>query len=258
MKMYPLYEFPPSMEVLEKILIHIDYNQPISNELLKSFVSELIGKRSSRTNITIKELKKLNIIEGTSEFSLTWETQLYLDLKRPVDGLILYLVYQIPELFKVCKDICFIDPEFKLSKPKLLEKLYELGYEEGKLSTNREKLFGLIRIIKICQRDTFDNPFEQYSNYISFLKHLQKLYLILTNNQYDKNITLVELQNEMIKEKNIEKKEFEDFISQLYFDPILSSRTSFSTVNNDFASKGYVQVADKKFYYLKIKENFKL
>ena len=55
--MYPLYEFPPSMEVLEKILIHIDYNQPISNELLKSFVSELIGKRSSRTNITIKELK---------------------------------------------------------------------------------------------------------------------------------------------------------------------------------------------------------
>ncbi|WP_230504561.1 hypothetical protein [Sutcliffiella rhizosphaerae] len=258
MKIYPLYEFPPSMEVLEKILIHVDYNQPILDEALKSFVGELLGKRPSRTNITIKELKKLNIIEGTSEFSLTWESQLYIDLKRSVDGLILHSVYKIPDLFDICKNICFIDPELKLLKPELLEELYELGYQEGKISTNREKLFGLTRMIKICQNNMFKNPFEKYGNYMDFLKKMQKVYLELTNNQYDKNITLVELQNEIMKQENIEKGISESFIKQLYFDPILSSYISFSTVNNDFASKGYIWIGENKFYYLKLKRNFEI
>ncbi|MEX3748288.1 MULTISPECIES: hypothetical protein [Lysinibacillus] len=257
MNIYPLYEFPPNVEVLEGILHYIDYEQPVISEKLKDFVGELLGKRPSRTNITIKELKKIGIIEGDKEFSLTWETQLYLDLRRPIPNLIIHLIHKIPELFKICKDICDLDPENNLSKPKVLKNLYEIGYQEGKLSTNREKLHGLMRVIQICRNSQCSNPFKEYEYFIEWLENIEGNYLLFTNNRYDENIALTDLKCKM-DEQDIQKtNDFEIMLNKLYSDPVFSSFTSFSSVSNNFAKKGYIEFEGNKFYYLKLKRNLK-
>ncbi|MGE7114177.1 hypothetical protein [Lysinibacillus sp. NPDC047702] len=250
MNIFPLYEFPPDTKVLEKIIFYIEQTQPISVLELKKFVGTLLGKRPSRTNITIKELSKLGIIEGGKGITLSWETQLYLDLKKPLSDLLIYLSYKKIDLFRICKDICRIDPQNTLSKPQLLLHLYELGYEEGKLSTNREKLHGITRFINICKESTENNPFEEYEHYMDYLNILETIYLSHTKNKYNVNVTLAELK-ENIKEKNC----FEYMLNKLYSDPLLSPKTSFSSVSNAFAIKGFVKLNHSNFYYLKIKES---
>lgn len=252
MKIYPIYEFPNSIKLLEEILNYINDNQPVLKKDLDFFVGKLIGKRSSRTRITIKDLKKLKIIEGDSEISLTWETQIYIDLSAPLYKLLVYCVYKIPDLFNVCYHICSIDPELKLSKPKLFEKLKEIGFEEEKIVTVREKLFAIIRIISICLLDKNNNQnvFSDYKMYIEFLKSLESSYLNLSNNQYDSNVVISDLKDDLFQY------EFINNIERLYKDPVYASKTSFSVVNEDFAFRNYMYINKQKYYYFKLKKSF--
>lgn len=255
--MYPLYEFPPTIYHLEEIVTSIDLVQPLSIEETRNLVSRIVGKRPSRTNITVKELKKLKIIEEHERcISLSWETQLYVDMERDLTDLLLYLVYRIPELFNLCNLICKIDPNFELSKPELLLNLFNYGYEEEKVTTAREKLFGIVRLVEVCKKEEVTNPFSRYKEYIEFLYKIDRAYLDLTAGLYNKNLEIVKLKRKILEDNSLSEEIFDDFFIMLYRDPIFSSNTSFTTVIKDFATEGYYLLNNVDYYYLKLKKSF--
>jgi len=254
MKLYPLYEFPPSLEDLEKLLKIIDLNSYLSIEKTRNTVSQLYGKRSSRTNIQIKDLRKLGLINVDDNVSLSWETQLYIDLNRDLRGLLVYNIFKIESLFNDCKLICDIDPTMCLSNPALYEKLLEYGYEDENKQTAFGKLFAIKRLIKSCQNTDELNPFLGYERYMAFLSLLQETYIQFVG-QYKKNAILADLFRALC-ELGFKEKEVGEYLSKLYKDPVFASYTSFSTVNIEFAKEYYLTILDDQFYYVKIKEPF--
>lgn len=254
MKLYPLYEFPPSLEELEKLLKIIDLSPSLPIEKLREIVSQLYGKRASRTNIQIKDLGKLGLIELGYEVSLTWETQLYVDLNRSINRLLLHNSYKINELFHNCKLICQIDPEFSVSNQALYDKILEHGYTEENRRTASEKLYAIKRLIKSCQFENNSNPFLEYEQYIHFLTTLQSEYLLLASG-FQKNVVISKLADALQK-KGYTEEGIKRNISLLYSDPIFATYTSFSTVNLDFAKKDYYSILKEDLYYIKINKPF--
>jgi len=254
MKLYPLYEFPPSLEDLEKLLKVIDLNTHLSIEQTRNTVSQLYGKRSSRTNIQIKDLKKLGLIEINDNVSLSWETQLYIDLDRDLRDLLIYNVYRLESLFNVCKLICDIDPTLSLTNPSLHEKLLGYGYKVENKRTSVEKLYAIKRLIKSCQIVNELNPFLGYERYMAFLSLLQETY-IQSVGQYKKNAVLANLHSALC-ELGFKEKEVDEYFAKLYKDPVFAAYTSFSTVNMEFAKENYITILNDQLYYVKIIESF--
>ncbi|MCK0473757.1 hypothetical protein [Halalkalibacter sp. APA_J-10(15)] len=254
MKLYPIYEFPPSLEELEELIRFIDLSPSLSLEKLRDIASQLYGKRMSRTNILIKDLAKLGLIEGRSVVTLTWEAQLYVDLNRKLDKLLVHNVYKINDLFESCKLICKIDPKITMTNPSLYKEVLKHGYSEENIRTVTEKLYAIKRLIKASQREGVFNPFLEYEQYIDFLSLLKKEYLILVGG-YGKNASITSL-FEALQKYGYEREDFKRNLDLLYSDPIFATYTSFSTVNIDFAKKDYFLIKDDTFYYIKIKKSF--
>lgn len=254
MKLYSIYEFPPSLEELEELIKLIDLSSSLPLEKLRVITSQLYGKRMSRTNILIKELVKLGLIEGRSVVNLTWEAQLYVDLNRKLDKLLLHNVYKINDLFESCKLICKIDPKLKMTTSSLYKEILKYGYVEENIRTVTEKLYAIKRLIKAVQRESVFNPFLEYEEYIEFLSVFNNEYLIHVG-EYGKNASITILY-EALKNYGYEKEKFKRNLELLYSDPIFATYTSFSTVNVDFAKNDYFQIKDESFYYIKIKKSF--
>lgn len=254
MKLYPLYEFPPSLKELEKLLKIIDLSPSIPIEKLREIVSQLYGKRASRTNIQIKDLSKLGLIEIGHEVSLTWETQLYVDLNREINRLLLHNSFQIGDLFNNCKLICHIDPNLSMSNQALYNKILEYGYTEENRRTVSEKLYAIKRFIKACQIGNDLNPFLGYEQYIHFLTILQSEYLLLVGG-FEKNAVISRLVD-ALKKSRYKEEDIKKYILLLYSDPIFATYTAFSTVNIDFAKKNYYSILKEDLYYIKINRPF--
>lgn len=256
MELYSLYEFPPDISSFNEVLSEIDRVKVIEIDNLENVVSRIFGKRPSRTKILIKDLRKLGFIEGNEKVSLSWETQMYLTTKNDLRGLILLLTYQIPILFQNCIDILQVDPAFDLSNPSLIKSLHELGYKKEKLTTSREKIYAIKRLINLSKDEPCrQNHFKDFQVYIDSLQLLEQCYLKRTNNKWNENVIISELQEEYEERKDAEQS-FSKVITSLFYDPVFASFTSFSTVVSKFAHSNYFKLDKEVFYYIKIKENF--
>lgn len=254
MKLYSLYEFPPTKDKLDEIL-HLFYQlQPLS--YVESFdgVRSIIAKRPSRAQITLKNLIKLGLLEGKSEISLTWESQIYLDMGKNLEDLLLYLIYKRAELFFLCERICDIDEEFLLSNPKLLVQLWDIGYETERLTTAKEKLYAIKRLILCCKIQN-GNPFRGYRQYIDFLKKIESVYLLETNNQFNVPISIMDLKKKLLK-CDVDTAEFNKGFIKLYFDPIFATYTSYTSVISEFADQEYFCIDKESYYYFKLLKRF--
>ncbi|KAB2481421.1 hypothetical protein [Bacillus cereus] len=252
MKIYSLYEFPPDLASLSKLISIVDAIQPLSKDTMREIVSDIFGKRSSRTEILIKDLKKIGIIEGNDLMTLSWESQLYVDLRADLRRLLVHNVYKINELFYICKLICDIDPTLELSNQNLYKLLLlNCSLDVENKRTVSEKLYAIKRLVRLCQNSEEVNPFKAHEVYIGFLRNLQKKYIEEAEG-YAKNVIIKNLESAMCI-SGYTKAEFNRFMTMLYTDPIYATYTSFSIVNKEFAEKGYITLEDKDFYYIKIK-----
>lgn len=254
MKLYPLYEFPPNLAELDNLLRIIDLSQPLSKESMENLVGELFGKRTSRTEILIRTLRKLDLVILEEEYSLSWGTQLYLDMKRNIQGLLLHHVYKQIDLFRDCKNICQIDPGLNLSNLALYEKMLDCNYEKENKRTVSEKLYAIKRLIKSCQTEHESNPFIEHEKYIKFIYILEESYLSIVG-VYGRNMIIKELEKILVS-KGYSKLTFSKYLKQLFKDPILATSTSFSTVSEDFAVGEYISINNDDYYFVKINKNF--
>lgn len=253
MKIYSLYEFPKDESELDVIIRYVDEYQPVQLNKLMDLISETIVKANSRTNITLRTLKKIGLIEGDKLISLSSATQIYLDLNKTFQGLLLYLTYMRPELFRDCKAIYKLIKKDLLSNTDLIKVLWKMEYEDSK-RTAQEKVYAIKRLISMCEKDNERNPFEEYEKYILFLSKLQDKYFLLTGDKKNEPIAIQRLKNAMVQEK-ITEKEFDENFTDLYSDPIYSAKTSFTTVIKEFANEKYYKILGKEFYYFKLSES---
>lgn len=255
MKLYPLYEFPATIEDFENILIEIDMCQPVDYEECLSIIHKIIDKRESRTKITLKNLIKLGILQGKEKISLSWESQLYMDLKSDLRQLLLYLIYQRVELFLICYHICKVDKNLSLNKTEIIKSLECLGYDTGNIRTSKEKIYAIKRVIKSVKINE-RNPFLEYKLYRDSLQYLQNVYLLATNKtNIPIELAVLEIKyDEYIENYNYKAEDFKELIRKLYSDPIYSSYTSFTTAIRKFTDNNYLNINNNEYYYFKLNE----
>ncbi|MCB2291590.1 hypothetical protein LGK97_17895 [Clostridium sp. CS001] len=252
MKMYSLYEFPKDEQELNTIIQYVDKYQPVQYEKLLDIISETIVKANSRTNITLKTLRKIGLIEGDRLISLSPTTQIYLDLNKSLQDLILYLIYLKKDLFEACKLIFKITYNATISNTDLIRELSKIGYLDSK-RTAQEKVYAIKRLISMCQKYDEHNPFHEYEEYISFLVRLQSEYFLLGEGKKNEPIPIEKLKRAMIK-CDLSGTLFDENFSKLYNDPIYSMHTSFTTVINEFAREKYYKLLEKDYYYFKLSD----
>jgi hypothetical protein len=250
MKIYKLYEFPPTKVQLINFLLRVEKIQPITKEIAMDIAHAMYGKRSSRSEITVRNLMQLGLLMGRTKISLSMESQLYLDIGKDIADLLLHLVYNIPSLFNVCEDICNLDPKMELDNPSLLELLYSNGYQKEKISTAREKIYAIKRLIVSCEKEGICNSFIEYKKYREFLGNLQNCYLMLVNDKIGEVIEINTLRDELITRLETSS-EFDINIKRLYHDVLLVNNVSFTGVNSDFARRKYYTIGNNDFYYIK-------
>lgn len=250
MKIFPIYEFLSSTEELKRLLTEIDKKQPVSYEDCLYIINKIIGKRKSRTKITLSNLRKLEfLIKEMNDIKLSWESQMYIDMNRELQNLILYFIYKKKELFDLCKLIYCKNSALDISNSNLVRYLEIRGYKTKKMRSETEKIYAIKRLISCCVTDSDRNPFIEYEEYMSFIKLLQDLYLKMS----EKTSLPVEIkgieENFLNEYKGFGKKYFAKMLVKVYFDPIYSTYTFFSTVTKSFAIKKYFKIADKDYYY---------
>lgn len=255
MKMYPLYEFPQSLIQLTQLLRLIEKLQPVSKVEAVSLVERLYGKRNSRSEITIRNLRDLGILSGYKNIILSSETQLYLDMNKNLNQLLLFSIYKKNELFQLCNDLYTIKNFMELDNPVLLEALYSMGYVREKLATGREKIYAIKRLVSCCSSDNNfqnNNPFEAYRHYRSFVSAIQDSYYEISHGNIGEAIPITSLRNYMIKNYSTSNDQFQKFIETLYSDILLSRNVSFTTANIEFAGLGYHEINGINYYFIKL------
>ncbi|ETT72610.1 MULTISPECIES: hypothetical protein [Bacillus] len=254
MKLYPIYEFPESLYDLLTILVNIEKMQPMQIIEVEKLLEKFVGKRSSRIKITVRNLRSLNIITGTDIIKLSYETQVYIDTNSELSELLLLLVYNEDGLFKQCKDICNIGNFDTLNNIALAHALWKQGYTEEKINTAKEKIYALKRLINCCynNKNTDINIFVEYESYMNFIEDLQEEYLNIAT--IGDAVAITDIRNKMQKSKGYSLHQFNNFLSRLFDDPIHSKFIAFTTVNDDFAHKGYFNIHMKNYYYIKLLE----
>ncbi|MGG1519951.1 hypothetical protein ABE504_31485 [Paenibacillus oryzisoli] len=255
MKIYPLYEFPPNLEQLAQLLSEIEKVQPISKSDAAALVQKLYGKRKSRSEITIRNLRDLGVLSGMNNIMLSSETQLYMDMDKDLAQLLLYYIYKQPSLFQLCNDLFSIDNFMEIDNPVLLSIIYSMGYKSEKLATGREKIYAIKRLISCCISDStliLENPFYNYKNYYEFIKVLQESYFHTSHERIGEPIPIVLLRDYVIKEHNYSIEQFQKYLNSLYTDILLSRNISFTTANVEFAGMGYYVINNKNYYFMKL------
>ncbi|MNO34835.1 hypothetical protein D3C76_248790 [compost metagenome] len=252
--MYPLYEFPQNLTHLTQLLHLIEKVQPINKLEAISLVEKLYGKRSSRSEITIRNLRDLGILSGYKNIMLSSETQLYLDMNKSLNHLLLFFVYRKVELFQLCSDLHAIRNFMELDNPELLEKLYSMGYSRDKLSTGREKIYAIKRLVHCCSENNFQdvNPFESYRHYRNFVKVLQECYFDLSLGNFGEAVPITLLRDHMVSKKSSSNAQFHQYLQLLYSDILLSRNVSFTTANIEFAGLGYYEINGTNYYFIKV------
>lgn len=253
--MYPLYEFPQSLTQLTQLLHLIEKVQPINKIEAVSLVEKLYGKRNSRSEITIRNLRDLGVLSGYKNIMLSSETQLYLDMNKNLSQLLLFFIYKKNDLFRLCNDLYTIKDFMELDNPELLNALYSIGYQREKLATGREKIYAIKRLVSCCIDINFQglNPFESYLLYREFIKALQESYFDLSHGNFGEAIAITSMRDYMIKKQQCSSTEqFQKFIQSLYSDIILSRNVSFTTANVEFAGLGYHEINGTNYYFIKL------
>ncbi|MFC9706639.1 hypothetical protein ACFTRD_00605 [Paenibacillus sp. NPDC056933] len=254
MKLYPLYEFPPDEASLLKILFEFDNSQPVSRSEAVEIVQQVYGKRQSRSKIIVRNFQDLGLLSlSNQKINLSQETQLYLDMSKKVSDLLLNLTFRNIDLFKVCFDICEIPNYNDLSNPKIIDFLvYNMGYHREKLTTAKEKMFALRRLINICNPSDEQNEFKTYQSFIKFLGILENEYLGITGQYYGEAIPLNLLKENIINNTPYSSSQINIYIEKLYLDILLSRNVSFTNANVEFAKMGYFEISKKNYYFIKI------
>jgi hypothetical protein len=258
LRLYPIYEFTETIEEFYLFLATIEKEQPINRFDAELLVSKLLGKRSSRSRIIIRNFISLNILSGQDNIRLSDETQIYFDTKSSLANLLLFLVNQIDDLFKQCVTICSIENINEKNNLEVISLLEKEGYYEEKINTAKEKIYAVRRLINCCYNDNEinQNIFLDYKEYINFIKNLQYTYLNLVN--FGEVISIMEIREVMNRVNNYSNTKFNYCIEKLFKDPIYSRYISFTTVNNEFAHKGYIQINNNQYYYIKVFEKILL
>ncbi|MEC1180493.1 hypothetical protein P9B03_18675 [Metasolibacillus meyeri] len=252
MKLYSIYEFPESLYILSKILVNIEKMQPVHNLEAENILEKLLGKRPSRIKITIRNLKSLEIITGKNSIKLSHETQVYMDTNSDLSELLLLLIYNDENLFQQCKDICNIENFDVINNINLIYILWSRGYTEENISTAKEKIYALKRLINCCyhNKSKENNIFTEYENYLNFIEDLQNEYLSMA--PIGEVMVINNIRRVMEVNKGYTFNKFNRFLNRLFNDPIYSKFVAFTTVNNIFAHKGYFSIKDKDYYYIKL------
>jgi len=252
-RIYPLYEFPKNIYQFKQLLLELDKYQPIDKEDAIALVEKLFGKRTSRSEITIRNLRDLGVLSGRDRLMLSPETQLYLDMDKNLSNLLMFYVYKQPALFQLCIDLIKIDGIMEMNNPLVLSQLYQMGYKEERLGTGREKIYGIKRLVNCClEENKEENPFLFYEKYQNFLEKLQETYFELTKGKMGDAIPIVQLNDSLVENYNFSISSIQHFFEYLYNDILHSRNIAFTTVNLEYAGLGYFAINQKNYYFIKL------